>query len=138
MAGYRIFLNRQKLKSVLVSLPHCLTTVTAKRSSTWSPFYTTIKNSPAGCAFWCSKECRPSAPGLLLSSIRLLVFFFIQKNHIEALIFHINTFFQQHIYLPQNYFRAGFQKRFSPGATVRGTLARYLQLHDWIPSAIGS
>ena len=26
-----------------------------------------------------------------------------------------------------------FQKRFSPGATMRGTLARYLQLYDWNP-----
>ena len=33
--------------------------------------------------------------------------------------------------MPQNYFIAGFQKRFSPSATIRGTLARYLQLHDW-------
>ena len=32
---------------------------------------------------------------------------------------------------PQNYFRAGFQKRFSPGVTIRGTLTRYLQLQDW-------
>ena len=31
----------------------------------------------------------------------------------------------------QKYFRAGFQKRFSPGAAIRGTLARYLQFHDW-------
>ena len=33
---------------------------------------------------------------------------------------------------PQNYFRAGFQKHFSPGA-IRGTLARYYYLHDWDP-----
>ena len=36
------------------------------------------------------------ALSFLLSSIRLLVFFFIQLNHIETLIFHINTFFKQH------------------------------------------
>ena len=35
--------------------------------------------------------------------------------------------------MSQNYFRAGFQKHFSPGATIRGMLARYLQLHDWDP-----
>ena len=40
--------------------------------------------------------------------------------------------------MPQNYFRAGFQKCFSPGATVRGTLARCLQLHNWDPVLIGS
>ena len=33
----------------------------------------------------------------LLSSIRLLVLIFIQRNHIKVLIFHINTFFiKQH------------------------------------------
>ena len=31
------------------------------------------------------------------------------------------------------YFRAGFQKRFIPGATIRDTLARYLQVRDWDP-----
>ena len=31
------------------------------------------------------------------------------------------------------YFRTGFQKRFSPSATIRGILARYLQLRDWDP-----
>ena len=33
--------------------------------------------------------------------------------------------------MPQKYFSAGFQKRFSPGTTIRVTLARYLQLYDW-------
>ena len=33
----------------------------------------------------------------------------------------------------QNYFRAGFQKHFSPGATIRVALARHLQLYDWDP-----
>ena len=33
--------------------------------------------------------------------------------------------------MSQNYLRAGFQKRFSPGTTIRGILVRYLQLHDW-------
>ena len=50
------------------------------------------------------------------------------------MIFRINTFFQQHIQMPQNYFRAGFQKRFSPSATIRDILARYLQVHDWDPA----
>ena len=35
--------------------------------------------------------------------------------------------------MPQNYFRTRFQKRFSPNATIRGMLVRYLQLHNWDP-----
>ena len=33
--------------------------------------------------------------------------------------------------MPENYFRAGFQKHFSPSATIRDILARYLQVRDW-------
>ena len=35
--------------------------------------------------------------------------------------------------MSQNYFRAEFQKRFSPDTTIKGTLSRYLQLHDRDP-----
>ena len=91
---YRIF-KKSKF------LSHCLITVArleAKQSSTRPPFYATIANSLVGCAFWGSDECRPSVHCLFLSSsIRQLVYFFIQRNHIKTLIFCINTFFQQHI-----------------------------------------
>ena len=67
------------------------------KQCTGSPLYATTTNSPVGCAFWGSDECSYAlcALSFLLSSIRLLVFF-IQRNHIEVLIFHINTSFKQH------------------------------------------
>ena len=48
------------------------------------------------CLLGFQRVCALCALSFLLSSIRLLVFFFIQRNHIEALIFRINTFFKQH------------------------------------------
>ena len=47
------------------------------------------------CLLGFRRVCSLCALSFLLSSIRLLVFF-IQRNHIEALIFRINTFFKQH------------------------------------------
>ena len=88
VGGYRIFKNRQNL---IFGLTASLTTVArleTKRSSARPPFYATITDSPMGCAFWGSDECRPSA--FLSYSIRLLVFF-IQRNHIEALIFRFSN-----------------------------------------------
>ena len=98
VARYRIL--KIAKTQILDSLPHYLITVAklkAKQSSTRPPFYAKITNSPVGCAFWGSDECRPSVPCL---------FFYLQsgclsssssRNHIKVLIFHINTFFQQHI-----------------------------------------
>ena len=48
------------------------------------------------CLMGFRRVCALHALSFLLLSIKLLVFFFIQRNHIEALIFHINTFFKQH------------------------------------------
>ena len=124
MAGYRIFLNRQNSN---FSLTAPLTDHSHKaRGQTKQRTATTITNSPMGCAFWGSDECRPSAPCL---------FFHLQPGCLSSSsstetisrrsIFCINTFFQQHVWMPQNYFRAGFQKHFSPGATIRLDMSKF-------------
>ena len=79
VAGYKNFKNRQNSNfSLTASLTDHTASLTdhtasltdhspsleAKRSNAQPPFYATITNSPVGCAFWGSNECRPSAPCL--------------------------------------------------------------------------
>jgi len=67
----------------------------AQTKSAQPRFYTTTTNSPVGCAFWGSDEWGASEPHCsLLSSIRLF-FLFMQRNHIDLLIFPISTFLEQ-------------------------------------------
>ena len=90
MAGYWIFKKMLKLEISSHWLTHYLTTVKSlepKQSSEQLPFYTTTTKSPMRCAFWGSDKCGASVPQLfLVSSIRLF-FFFMQRNHINGLIF---------------------------------------------------
>ena len=84
-----------------MSLTHSLTTVASlepKRSSTQSPSFLRHNNNITSgmCLLGFRRVYALCALTFLLSSVRLLVFFFIQRNHIEVLIFHINTFFKQH------------------------------------------
>ena len=63
VAGYNFF----KSQNSNFSLTASLTTVArleAKRNSEQPLFYITITNSPVGCNFWGSDECRPSVPCL--------------------------------------------------------------------------
>ena len=87
------FFNRQNSKFRLThSLPDPNRKPRAQTKQRTPPFYATTLNKLTGgmCPLGFRRVC---ALSFLLSSIRLLVFF-IQRNHIEALIFHINTFFQ--------------------------------------------
>ena len=103
-AGYRIFFLNVKTSFEISShcLTHSLTDHSRKpRAQTKQRTVTILRhnNKLTGgmCLlgfWWVYALCTLS---FLLSSIRLLVFFFIQRNHIKALIFHINTFFiKQH------------------------------------------
>ena len=88
-AGYRIFFKSSKLNFVsLTDHSH------KPRAQTKQRMVTILRhnNKLTGgmCLLGFRRVC---ALSFLLSSIRLL-FFFIQQNHTEALIFHINTFFK--------------------------------------------
>ena len=102
-AGYRIFLKIVKTRnfvSLTHSLTHSLTDHSRKpRAQTKQRTVTILhhNNKLTGgmCLLGFRGVCALCALSFLLSSIRLLVFF-IQRNHTEVLIFHINTFFKQH------------------------------------------
>jgi len=87
----RFWKNCQNLKFCLPHLPthsheaRCLT----KR---WMAINLWHKNSIMDVRFEIQMSVLNSS---LLSSVML--FFFMQQNHIKVLIFHINTFFEQHI-----------------------------------------
>ena len=96
--GYRIFLNCQNSK--FHSPAHSLPDYSRKPRAQMKQCMVTIlrhNNKLTGgmCLLEFQRVCALCALSFLLSSIRLLVFF-IQRNHIETLIFHINTFFKQH------------------------------------------
>ena len=98
VAGYKILKNRQKLH---FSITASLTDHSRKpRAQTKQRTVTILRynNKLTGgiCLLGFRRVYALCTLSFLLSSIRLLVFFFIQRNHIEALIFHINTFFKQH------------------------------------------
>ena len=104
-AGYRIFLKSSKLEisshSPTHSLAHSLTDHSRKpRAQTKQRTVTSLRhnNKLTGGMYLLGfrRVCTLCTLSFLLSSIRLLVFFFIQQNHTEELIFHINTFFKQH------------------------------------------
>ena len=78
---------------------HSLTDHSRKRRAQAKQHMVTIlrhNNKLTGrmCILGFSRVCTLCTLSFLLSLIRLLVF--IQRNHTEVLIFHINTFFKQH------------------------------------------
>ena len=90
----KFFKNRQNL------LPHSLTTVASLKPKRKQRTATILRHSnkltSGMCLLGFRRVCALCALSFLLSSIGLLVFFFIHRNHIEALIFRISTFFKQH------------------------------------------
>ena len=52
VAGYKILKNCQNSNFCLTASLTTVASLEPKRSSAQSPFYTTITNSPVGCAFW--------------------------------------------------------------------------------------
>ena len=90
--------NRQNSK---FHLTHSLTDHSRKRRAQTKQRMGTIlchnsKLTGGMCLLGFRRVCTLCALSFLLSSIKLLVFFVIQRNHTKALIFHINTFFKQH------------------------------------------
>ena len=95
-AGYRIFFKSSKLEI----LSHSLTDHSRKpraqtKQRTVTIFRHNNKLTSGMCLLGFRQVYALCALSFLLSSIRLLVFF-MQRNHNEALIFHISTFFKQH------------------------------------------
>ena len=98
VAGYKFLKIHQNSK---FSLTASLTDHSRKPRAQTKQHTATIlrhnnKLTSGMCLLGFRRVCALCAVSFLLSSIRLLVFFFIQRNHIEALIFRINTFFKQH------------------------------------------
>ena len=97
VAGYRILKITETWN---FRLTDCLTDHSRKPRGQTKQCVATIlrhnnKLTNGMCLLGFRRVCALCALSFLLSSIRLLVFF-IQRNHIEALIFCINTFFNQH------------------------------------------
>ena len=98
VAGYRIL---KIAKTLNFRLTACLTDHSRKprgqtKQCTATILCNTSKLTSGMCLLGFRRVCALCALSFLLSSIRLLVFFFIQRNHIEAFIFRINTFFKRH------------------------------------------
>ena len=97
VAGYKIFKNRQNSNFSITVSP---TDHSRKPRAQMKQCTVTIlhynKFTGGMCLLGFRRVYVLCALSFLLSSIRLFVFFFIQRNHIEVLIFHINTFFKQH------------------------------------------
>ena len=97
VAGYKFFLNCQnsnfRLTALLTDHSRKPRAQTKQRTVTILPHNNKLTSGM--CLLGFRQVCALCALSFLLSSIRLLVFF-VQRNHIEALIFRINTFFKQH------------------------------------------
>ena len=95
-AGYRILKNSSELEISSHSLTyHSRKPRAQTKQCTGTILHHNNKLTDGMCLLGFRRVCALCALSFLLSSIRLLAFF-IQRNHIEALIFHINTFFIQH------------------------------------------
>ena len=94
VAGYKFFKNRQnsnfRLTASLTDHGRKPRAQTKQRTATILRHNNKLTSGM--CLLGFRRVCALCALSFLLSSIRLLVFF-IQRNHIEALIFRIHTFF---------------------------------------------